>query len=54
MVQCSDGSEKKNARTGWLRKASWRKRTFTWTLGDGEDSVWPEGSATGQVDDGVT
>lgn len=37
MVQCSDGSEEdKRARAGWSKKASWRRRTFTWTLEDGE------------------
>lgn len=27
-------------RAGWSRKASWRRRTFTWAMKDGEDSVW--------------
>lgn len=38
MVQCSDGSEKdENARAAWLRKASWGRRAFTWTLEDGRN-----------------
>lgn len=37
MVQCSDGSEEdKSARARWSKKASWRRRTFTLTLVDGE------------------
>lgn len=55
MIQCSDGSEEdERARARWSRKASWRKRVFNRTLEDGEDSVRWEGSAIGQVDDGIT
>ena len=40
-------------RAGWSRKASWRRRAFTWAVEDGEDSVWwwIQRSGVGQVDD---
>lgn len=51
MVGCSDDSEEdKSARAGWSRKASWRRRTFTWTWEDGEDSAWQGESAIGHTD----